>query len=192
MLLFQFFMWIRNIINLTSKFSTICNIIFIPLLYNPLCTHFCVTSIDLLPAVLCQGTDTQRYQSFNNRLCFPRLVWLKQPPVLLDLGVPRTSQPFMQLQNLGRMTELHEMQPSLHVLDSPGISVVVKSPVIQKTPAPFLVDMRSVDTLSQVGKGHRCNFVYWLHKKHHQQDLLLKVLLWVFFWQHILMAALSL
>lgn len=64
-LLFQFFMWIRNIINLTSKYSTSCNIIFIPLLYDPPCTHFCMTSIGLLPAVLSQGIDTQRYQSFN-------------------------------------------------------------------------------------------------------------------------------
>lgn len=106
MLLFQFFMWIRNIINLTSKFSTSCNIIFIPLLYNPLCSHFCMASIDLFPAVLSQGMDTQRYQSFNTD-CLPQTGVSRAATSSPGSGSPKNNTAFYAAtKSQWRMTEL--------------------------------------------------------------------------------------
>lgn len=119
---------------------------------------------------------------FSYWLCFPRLVSLKQLPVL-DLGVPRTTQPFMQLQNLsGERLNFLEMQPHYSLGFIWHFSCEISG--YSKNTCPFLIDMGSVGTISQVCKGHTCDFVRWLHKKHHQQDLLLKVLLWVFLPRH--------
>lgn len=97
----------------------------------------------------------------------------------------------MQLQHFsGERLNFHEMQPYYSFGFIWCFSCYEISSFSKHT-CSFLIDMGSLGTISQGGKGHICDFVHWLHKKHHQQELFFEVLLWGFFVKIILMATLS-